>query len=83
LQLTLTDLWAVDSSLAAGLQALLSFEEGAGSIEDMFGVNFTASANPLLGSGDKVSVRLLYYFMNCFASVEYECVKPRLFLRLN
>ncbi len=54
MQLTLTDLWAVDSSLAAGLQALLNFEEGAGSIEDMFGVNFTASANPLLGSGDTV-----------------------------
>ena len=62
LQLILTDLWAVDSSLAAGLQALLSFEEGAGSIEDMFGVNFTASANPLLGSGDSVSLAILMFF---------------------
>ena len=52
----------MDSSLAAGLQALLSFEEGAGSIEDMFGVNFTASANPLLGSGDHVSLAILTFF---------------------
>lgn len=48
-QLTLTDLWAADSALASGLQALLSFEEGTGSIEEVFGVTFTASANPLLG----------------------------------
>lgn len=48
LQLTLTDLCAVDAELGAGLQALLSFEEGTGSIEDVFGVTFTASANPLV-----------------------------------
>ena len=38
----------MDEALAAGLQALLDFEEGTGSIEEVFGVDFTASANPLL-----------------------------------
>lgn len=48
-QLTLMDLWGADSALASGLQALLDFEEGTGCIEEVFGVTFTASANPLLG----------------------------------
>jgi len=43
------DLWGADSALASGLQALLDFEEGTGCIEEVFGVTFTASANPLLG----------------------------------
>lgn len=46
----MADLWATDNSLAAGLQALLSFEEGTGLVEEIFGVTFTASANPLLGN---------------------------------
>jgi hypothetical protein len=45
----------VDPELAAGLQALLAFEEGTGSIDDVFGVTFTASANPLISSDGEVS----------------------------
>lgn len=54
MQLTLPDLYAVDPELAAGLQALLTFQEGTGSIEDVFGVTFTASANPLVSSDGEV-----------------------------
>ena len=53
--MTLSDLYSVDPELAAGLQALLAFEEGTGSIDDVFGVTFTASANPLISSDGEVS----------------------------
>lgn len=43
-------MYAVDEDLAKSMQSLLDFEEGDGSIEDIFGVNFTASANPLISS---------------------------------
>ena len=46
--LTLSDLWDVDAGLARGLQQLLEFPEGMGLIEDIFGVTFTASINPLV-----------------------------------
>ena len=50
--MTLADLWAADAELAASLQVLLGFEEGTGSIEEVFGVSATASANPLVNNAD-------------------------------
>jgi alpha-tubulin suppressor-like RCC1 family protein len=44
--LTLTDLWECDEDLAKGMQQLLEFNEG--DIADVFGVEFCASANPLV-----------------------------------
>lgn len=44
--LTLEDLTEVEPSLAAGLRALLEWEEG--NLEEVFGADFTASANPLV-----------------------------------
>lgn len=38
----------MDPELAAGLQHVLQFEDGAGSMEEVFGVTFTASAHPLI-----------------------------------
>lgn len=32
------------------MQALLDFEEGGGSVEDVFGITFTASKNPLVSN---------------------------------
>lgn len=40
----------MDADLARGLQSLLDFDEGAGAIEEVFGVTFTASENPLLSN---------------------------------
>jgi hypothetical protein len=48
LQLSLADLESVDAELAEGLHQLMRFEEGVGPIEDILGVDFTASSNPLL-----------------------------------
>ena len=53
MQLTLSDLWAVDPELASGLQHVLQFEDGAGPIEDVFGVTFTASTNPLISPAEE------------------------------
>jgi len=56
--LTLSDLWECDEALARGLQQLLDFEDG--SIPDVFGVDFTASENPLLSTvGGAPTVELL------------------------
>lgn len=44
--LTLEDLTEVEPSLAAGLRALLAWDEG--NVEEIFGADFTASANPLV-----------------------------------
>eukprot|EP01038_Epipyxis_sp_PR26KG_P010000 gene10000-13455_t len=49
-QLSLSDLYAVDNQLAKGLQSLLDFEQGEGSLEEVFGTTFSASANPLIQS---------------------------------
>lgn len=46
----MSDLYEVDAELARGLQSLLEFKEGAGSIEEVFSVSFTASLNPLINS---------------------------------
>jgi len=54
MQLTLSDLWAVDPELASGLQHVLQFEDGAGPIEEVFGVTFTASTNPLISPAEEV-----------------------------
>ena len=40
----------MDEELASGLKALMGFEEGTGSIEEVFGVTFTASQNPLIAA---------------------------------
>jgi hypothetical protein len=50
LQLALSDLWAVDADLARGLQMLLDFSMEEGVLSEVFGVTFTASANPLVDS---------------------------------
>ena len=44
--LGLSDLYAVDATLARSMKFILEFEEG--SIEDAIGATFTASSNPLL-----------------------------------
>ena len=46
-QVSLSDLWAVEPDLARGLQFLLDYEDGA-SIQEDIGTIFVASVNPLL-----------------------------------
>jgi hypothetical protein len=92
IQLTLADLCAIDPELGAGLQALLNFEEGTGSIEDVLGVTFTASANPLVdrsaGSGgagqDEVSTRWqctrccdVFFCCSTVMVHTYDCIATR------
>jgi E3 ubiquitin-protein ligase HERC4 len=47
-RISIEDLWAVDSSLARGLQALLDYAEVGTSFADVFGISFVATSNPLV-----------------------------------
>ena len=49
---TLADLYGCDEQLAKGLQALQDWDGDDGSVENVFGVSFVSSENPLLGAAD-------------------------------
>lgn len=56
----MADLWQVDNDLARGLRNLLEFPEGEGSIEEVFGITYTASKNPLIDNVVAASKEIHY-----------------------
>jgi hypothetical protein len=53
--ISIEDLWAVDCSLARGLQALLDYAEVGTSFADVFGISFVAPSNPLVADSSSHS----------------------------